>query len=200
MMLAALDTGSAFEGMGASREATFSSLVEPAIFLAIGALLATSGHTQAAAELVHVGVIAPGRVVAAAGAVAALGLALLVEAARVPADDPNTHLELTMVHEVMILDHSGPDLAALQYASAMKMTLFAMLIAGVLNPVPSSAGPLMVAGANVVLTLAIAVGVGLVESLIARLRMVSVPQLIAASMVAATLAVLGTAWFAGGAP
>ncbi|MBS2026630.1 MAG: NADH-quinone oxidoreductase subunit H [Deltaproteobacteria bacterium] len=198
MMLAALDTGSAFEGMGASREATFGALVEPAIFLAVGALLATSGHTRLA-ELVHVGVMAPGRVLAAVGALVALALALLVEASRVPVDDPNTHLELTMIHEVMILDHSGPDLAALQVASAMKMTLFAMLIAGILNPLPASVGPLAVAAVNVALTLVIAIAVGLVESLIARLRMVSVPQLIAASMVAATIAVLGTAWFAGGA-
>jgi formate hydrogenlyase subunit 4 len=102
-----------------------------------------------------------------------LTLALLIllqtEAARVPVDDPATHLELTMIHEVMILDHSGPELAAMQYAAALKMTLYAGLIATLLNPFDPRQNPLAAIACAMVLMLVVAVVVGCFESLMARL-------------------------------
>jgi len=102
-----------------------------------------------------------------------LALALLIllqtEAARVPVDDPQTHLELTMIHEVMILDHSGPDLAAMQYAAGLKLALYAGLIATLLNPFDPSAAPVAAIATSVALMLAVAVVVGCFESLMARL-------------------------------
>ena len=106
----------------------------------------------------------------------------LAENARIPVDDPNTHLELTMIHEVMVLDHSGPDLALIQYAASLKMWLLGCLLVGMLMPLRTgSVGLDLVAG---LLELGVlAVGVGVVESIMARLRLVRVPQfLIAASI------------------
>jgi formate hydrogenlyase subunit 4 len=99
----------------------------------------------------------------------ALLILLQTEAARVPVDDPMTHLELTMIHEVMILDHSGPELAAMQYAAALKMTLYAGLIATLLNPFTPMSDPLAALAASVGIMLAVAVVVGCFESLMARL-------------------------------
>ncbi len=196
-VLAALDTGSAFEGMGASREATFSALVEPALFLALGTLAAATGRTTFAALLAG-GARGPAQWVVVAGCAAALFVVLLVEAARVPVDDPTTHLELTMIHEVMILDHSGPDLAFLQYGAALKLTSLAGLLAVLLNPVPAAAGGAAVAAGALGLTLLVAVLVGVVESLTARLRLIAVPQLLLAALVAALVALLTSAWWQGG--
>jgi formate hydrogenlyase subunit 4 len=102
-----------------------------------------------------------------------LSLALLIllqtEAARVPVDDPATHLELTMIHEVMILDHSGPELAAMQYAAGLKLTLYAGLIATLLNPLDPLTAPLAAVATSLMLMLAVAVVVGTVESVVARL-------------------------------
>lgn len=196
-VLAALDTGSAFEGMGASREATFSALVEPALFLALGTLAATSGRATFA-DLLAGGARGPAQWVVVAGCAAALFVVLLVEAARVPVDDPTTHLELTMIHEVMILDHSGPDLAFLQYGAALKLTSLAGLLAVLVNPVPAAAGGLAVAAGALGLTLLVAVLVGLVESLTARLRLTSVPQLLLGALVSALVALLTSAWWQGG--
>jgi formate hydrogenlyase subunit 4 len=114
---------------------------------------------------------------------------LLAENARVPVDDPATHLELTMVHEVMVLDHAGADLAAILYAGALKLSLFAALVVGVVVPRgalsrPASLGVLAVGMAVV------AVGIGIVESAMARLRMPKVPIFLVAGSAAAALALL----------
>src|SRR5208282_6296547 len=98
----------------------------------------------------------------------------LAECARVPVDDPATHLELTMVHEVMALDHGGPDLALIQYAGALKLALFSALAAGLLVPRASWPAPASAAGLAAGLV-ASAVAVGVVESVTARLRMAKVP-------------------------
>jgi formate hydrogenlyase subunit 4 len=121
-------------------------------------------------------------------AAAALFVVLLAENSRIPVDDPNTHLELTMIHEVMVLDHSGPDLAFIEYGAAVKLFLFAALLAHLVLPFPPG-GPL---GAAVLSlgVLATAVAVGLTESLMARLRMRRVPQLLVS---AGALAALGLA-------
>jgi formate hydrogenlyase subunit 4 len=175
-VIAALDTGSSFEGMGASREATFSTLVEPAYFILLGSLGMITGRTSFADIFgrLEYGTGTAALVLALAGA--SLFIMLLVEGSRGPVDDPNTHLELTMIHEVMVLDYSGPDLAYIVYASGLKMVLIATLLADVLLPHGplTAAGVVLYAGALIL----IAAAVGIVESLMARARMSHVPQFI----------------------
>ncbi len=196
LVLAALDTGSSFEGMGASREATYSAFLEPALLLALGTLAAATGHASFAG-LLDVGFQTPARAVVTLGALVALVVVLQVEAGRVPVDDPATHLELTMIHEVMILDHGGPDLAAVQYAAALKLTVCAALVAGLVNPL-RLASPPVAALASLALTALVAVAVGLVESLVARLRLRVVPQYLLVASASAAVALLATAWWQGG--
>ena len=126
-------------------------------------------------------------------AVLTLFIVLQVETARMPIDDPTTHLELTMVHEVMILDHSGPDLAAIQLGAALKLQVGAAILATLLNPFAREGGPLA-AAVNLVLCVLIAALVGTVESLIARLRLRTVPKYIAVALASAAVALLATAW------
>jgi formate hydrogenlyase subunit 4 len=200
LMLGALDTGSSFEGMGASREATYSALVEPVLFLVAGTLGAATGRSSIS-ELLQVRAVDPATLVIWVGCIVALLVVLQVESARIPVDDPNTHLELTMIHEVMILDHSGPDLAALQYGSAIKMTVCAALVATLLNPLPDDGAhrTWMIALVNVGLTLGIAVVVGTIESLIARLKLKAIPQYVLVGLLAAFVALLSSTWRSGGA-
>jgi len=168
LMLAAMDVGSPFEGMGAAREAMFGAFAEPALFLLLGTLSAATGLSSFADLLGHLHHTPYYALI-----VLPLALALLIllqtEAARVPVDDPQTHLELTMIHEVMILDHSGPDLAAMQYAAGLKLTLYCGLIATLLNPFDPLIAPLAAIAASIGLMLALAVVVGCFESLMARL-------------------------------
>ena len=175
-VLAALDTGSSFEGMGASREATFSTLVEPAFFILMGSLALVTGQTSFEAILSRLDYGTGSAVLVKSLCVVVLFIMLLVEGSRGPVDDPTTHLELTMIHEVMILDYSGPDLAFIVYAAGLKMVLIATLIADVLIPFNVGAvfGALLYAAA---LSL-VAAAVGLVESLMARTRMSHAPQFI----------------------
>lgn len=198
MMLAALDTGSPFEGMGAAREATFSTLIEPSLFLVIGALGLSSG-THVFSEALAPALNHGSAIAIWAAAILALLVVLQVEAARLPVDDPTTHLELTMVHEVMILDHSGPDLAAIQLGAAIKLYLCSAMIATLLNPWAGHEG-LPCLAANVLLSCAVAALVGTIESLIARLKLRSVPQYIVVAFASGVIALLATAWRAGGAP
>jgi formate hydrogenlyase subunit 4 len=183
-MAAALDTGSSFEGMGASREAAFSALAEPTLFLVLAILCIPARDPSFAA----VWAALPWQTWIAAhppliAATIALFVVLLAENSRIPVDDPNTHLELTMIHEVMVLDHSGPDLAFILYGSAMKLFLFAGLLVHILVPIPAGLAGLPVFGAGVLGT---AVVVGIVESITARIRLLRVPQfLVGASVVAA---------------
>lgn len=196
LVLGALDTGSAFEGMGASREAIYSALVEPVLFLALGTLAVATGHSSFA-DLVSATGHDPGVHAAVLLCAASLAIVLQVEAARGPVDDPSTHLELTMIHEVMILDHSGPDLAALQYGSAVKLVVVASIIAGLLNPLGAEAPAVVVAGVNLVLVLALAIVVGCIESLTARIRLRAVPQYIVAGGFAAIVGLLAAFSVAG---
>jgi formate hydrogenlyase subunit 4 len=196
LVLSALDTGSAFEGMGASREATYAAIAEPALFLALGTLAAATGHS-AFADLAALELGGPAEAVVILACLAAVFVFMQVEAARVPVDDPTTHLELTMIHEVMVLDHAGPELAAVQYASAMKLTICAAFIAALVNPLQGHG--LAAAAVNVALTLVVAAAVGCVESLVARLRLRAVPQYVLSAVVAALVALLTTSWWQGGA-
>jgi formate hydrogenlyase subunit 4 len=189
MVAAALDTGSSFEGMGASREVTFSALAEPALLLALAAMARMAGSLSLSGLLAGAVADPAFSIPVMLLAAAAIGIVLLAENARIPVDDPNTHLELTMIHEVMILDTSGPDLAFAGYAALLKQWAFAALLVGVL--VPWQTGVLW---ADVALALAamaaVAVGIGVVESTMARLRLVRVPQLLLAAVACAALAVV----------
>jgi formate hydrogenlyase subunit 4 len=197
LILGALDTGSAFEGMGASREATFGALLEPVLFVVAGALCTATGQLSLQGAL-HLQVTSGGAGVVWAGCFIALFVIVQVESARMPVDDPNTHLELTMVHEVMILDHSGPELAALQFGSALKMTTGIAMLATLVNPWATKGNVALAAAANLTLCLVIAAAIGTIESLIARLKLRTVPQYILAGLIAASIALLATSWRAGG--
>ena len=199
-VIAALDTGSAFEGMGASREVQFSVLAEPALLLSLlamgeigeSALDAAVSLPRLSLSGIYAGLsfsawMHSGTVLLLAAS--ALFIVLLTENARIPVDDPTTHLELTMIHEVMVLDHSGPDFAMILYGSAIKLWIFGTLLAGILVPVRS--GIFLLDGAA---TLAgiflLAIGIGVIESSMARLRLLRVPQLLSGAGVLAILAIV----------
>jgi formate hydrogenlyase subunit 4 len=190
LVLAGLDTGSSFEGMGASREVTFAAFVEPALFLCFAALALATGDLSLSGML--------GDPLAAAWPVSAPSLAmisvslflvLLAEGSRVPVDDPATHLELTMIHEVVVLDHSGPDLALILYGSALKLALFGALLVDVLAP-RSPLPPAVAIGLLVLGLVVVGVLIGVVESMMARLRLSRVPQFLIAGSVLASLGVI----------
>lgn len=188
LVAAAMDTGSSFEGMGASREAAFSALAEPAFFLVLGGLARARGGLSLAAAFGGEGPRAWGPAPALLLMAGALFLVLLAENGRIPVDDPATHLELTMIHEVMVLDHSGPDLAFILYGASLKLWLFSGLFVGILLPSPSSWGTgLLLFLAGMALT---GVLVGLVESVMARMRLVRVPQYLGLASALAAFAVL----------
>ncbi len=189
LMLAALDTGSPFEGMGASREATYSALVEPVFVLSLVAVAIASGSISFAGLIIPTGDLVSLAMLKLAFA-SAMFIVLLVDTSRVPADDPTTHLELTMVHEVMILDNSGPELAMVQYASAVKVTLIAGIISSILNPFTKDYFPLLAIAFTVIMIAVIAFAIGIVESLIARLRFRALPLLTFAAFMAALLSVI----------
>ena len=185
LVLAGLDTGSSFEGMGTSREVTVAVFAEPALLLSFTVLvLATDSLSLGGMLGLPLAAAWPSVAPSLVLAGASLFMLLLAENARVPIDDPATHLELTMIHEVMILDHSGPDLALILFASAIKFALFSALIVGVLVPLarfdPWVSVGLLLGGLAVVAAL-----VGIVEAVMARLRMDRIPQfLVAASALA----------------
>jgi formate hydrogenlyase subunit 4 len=191
-VIAALDTGSSFEGMGASREVFFATLAEPALLLGLAAIAHLSlGSVSLAASLSEIHLALAGATWARAGLPLALVLlailgVVLVENCRIPFDDPNTHLELTMIHEVMVLDHSGPDFAFILYGAAVKLWLFAALLVGL--AVPSSGWPVLDTVVALAGVLTVAVLVGLVESTMARLRLRRVPQLLVGAAALAALA------------
>jgi formate hydrogenlyase subunit 4 len=195
LMLSAMDVGSAFEGMGAAREASFTAFVEPALFLLVGAASVVTGHTSFAGLIGHLHQAESFRWLVVP-AIAVLFILLQAEASRVPVDDPLTHLELTMVHEVMVLDHSGPELAAMQYAAALKMTIYAGLIAALLNPFDPLSAPLACVLASLFIMGGVAVAVGCVESLVARLRMRWVPRYLMLASAMAALCLGGAGWLA----
>ncbi|MBK7655462.1 MAG: NADH-quinone oxidoreductase subunit H [Betaproteobacteria bacterium] len=193
MMLSAMDVGSAFEGMGSAREASFSAFVEPALFILIGSASIATGQTSFAG-LIGQWHHSPQFGLVIVPAMLALLILLQTEAARVPVDDPTTHLELTMVHEVMLLDHSGPDLAAMQFAAALKLTTYAGLMAALLNPFDPAQDLAAAAVTSVMLMLLVAVLVGCVESLMARLRMRWVPRYLLVAGGAALICLAVVTW------
>lgn len=175
-LIAALDTGSSFEGMGASREACFSTIVEPAFFIAMASIAALSQlYTFGSFKYILSGAGVYGYLIIMLTAIT-LFIMLLIEGCRVPVDDPTTHLELTMIHEVMILDNSGVDLAFISWASMIKMFLFVSLIANLLMPLNLSLGWAIL----IFLALAFMISflIGTVESAVARFRMTHVFEFI----------------------
>ncbi len=169
-LLSAMDTGSSFEGMGASREACFTTIVEPAFFIIMASIIALTGnYTFESLSMILEKAGAMGILITIL-AVLALVIMLLTECCRVPVDDPTTHLELTMIHEVMILDNSGQDLGMITWAAGIKMVILESLIATLIIPthlLSTGYAALAYVGA----LLLIALFVGTLESCIARLRM-----------------------------
>jgi formate hydrogenlyase subunit 4 len=187
--LAALDTGSAFEGMGVSREVSYAVLSEAAIITALLTLCVQSGSVSL------VTMLAPSAGAGAALLAAGLFGVLLAENCRVPFDDPNTHLELTMIHEVMVLDHSGPPLAAILHGASLKLLLFAVLLTEAVLPLGKLTLPQAV-GALIASVFVVTVLVGLVESLLARLAFRRVPLLLTTAFLLCLFALL-VAWKGG---
>ena len=189
-VLAALDTGSAFEGMGASREVQFSALAEPALLLALAALLrqtVSMSLTEVYGETGTTALRSAGPEVFLVAV--ALLIVFLAENARIPVDDPDTHLELTMIHEVMVLDHGGPDFAMITYAASLKMWILGALIVGIVFPVRSGS-IILDLGAAMAGIFGLAFVTGLIESGMARLRLLRVPHLLSAAVVLAGLALI----------
>jgi formate hydrogenlyase subunit 4 len=186
---AAMEAGSAFEGMGVAREVSYAVLTEAAMVAAILALSLDSGSVSLVTMLSPAA--GAGMVLLAAG----LFVVLLAENCRVPFDDPDTHLELTMIHEVMVLDHSGPPLAVILHGASMKLLLFSLLLVQAVLPVENlsalAAGGLVLGG-----VLVVTVGVGAVESLLARLAFKRVPLLLTVAFLFCLFALLG-AWKGG---
>jgi formate hydrogenlyase subunit 4 len=189
-VLAAMDTGSAFEGMGASREVQFALISEVVLLLGIAAL-AIGTHQISLARIyssLWTDAVSPMGPVAFLVAFAFL-IVLLTENARIPVDDPNTHLELTMIHEVMALDHGGVDLAFIEYGSSLKLWLFSALLAGVAIPIRTGA-PLNDMGINIAGIFIIAIVTGMIESAMARLRLLHVPQMLVVALSVTVAALL----------
>jgi len=195
LALAGLDPGTAFGGMGASREMTVAAIAEPTIALAIFGLALGAGSTNlgriVTETLTNPGVvISPGHLLA----FAALFIVTLAETGRLPVDNPATHLELTMIHEAMILEYSGRYLALIEWAAWLKLTIFFALLANLFVPwgvaTTLAPGDLLVAVAALVLKLAaLGVAVAIVETRVAKLRLFRVPELLSVSFVLALLAV-----------
>ena len=176
MIIAAMDTGSSFEGMGASREALYSMLAEPAFFVLMGSFALLTGYTSffEIFSNLHFG----SYISYALGTLATFVLVIvaMIENSRMPIDDPKTHLELTMVHEVMILDNSGFDLGLILYTTHLKFAMYGALIANFLIP----SGLALHYSIIVFITVQIlfAISVGIIESFMARFRMTHNPQFI----------------------
>ena len=198
LALAGLDTGSPFGGMGASREITVVALTEPTVALSIVALALNAGSTnfsQIVARTIAepAAALGPGHLLA----FAALFVVTLAETGRLPVDNPSTHLELTMIHEAMVLEYSGPYLALIEWAAALKLLVFLALAANLFMPwgIAFSLSPiaLMIGLVSVIVKLGVlAVAIAVLETRVAKLRLFRVPELLSASFVLALLAVMST--------
>ena len=197
MVLGGLEGGSTFGGMGSSREMMMSVLIEPALLLAIATLAVLSGTgtdmgdisgTIASMGLAAVG---PALILAACSFM----ISLLAENARIPFDNPTTHLELTMVHEAMILEYSGRDLAMMEYSSMLRMTVFMAMLGSLFLPwgIADSSDPLWLVASLVlalVKMLVISVAVALIESVLCKSRLFKVPNLLTVSFALSLIAMI----------
>ncbi|HTM86388.1 MAG TPA: NADH-quinone oxidoreductase subunit H [Mycobacterium sp.] len=206
LTLAGIDTATAFGGMGASREITIAALVEPTILLAVYALSIPAGSTNLGA-IVGYTIENPQELISLAGALAfvALVIVIVAETGRLPVDNPSTHLELTMVHEAMVLEYAGPKLALVEWASGMRLTVLLALLAnlffpwGIAGMNPSPIAVLIGAGAIALKVAVLATALAAVEVFIAKLRLFRVPELLAGSFLLALLAVTAANFFTGAA-
>jgi formate hydrogenlyase subunit 4 len=198
LALAGLDTGSPFGGMGASREMTVVALTEPTVAMSIVALALNAGSTgfsQIVGRAIDdpAMVLGPGHLLA----FASLFIVTLAETGRLPVDNPSTHLELTMIHEAMVLEYSGPYLALLEWGAALKLLVFFALAANLFMPwgiaVTISPMALVIGLLTLVVKLGIlATAIAVLETRVAKLRLFRVPELLSASFVLALLAVMST--------
>jgi formate hydrogenlyase subunit 4 len=200
LALAAVDTGTAFGGMGASREMTIMALAEPTLLVSVFALSVRAGSTSLVA-IVTATLHDPARVLSPASllAAAALGVVTIAEAGRLPVDNPATHLELTMVHEAMTLEYAGPDLALIELASAMRLCVFLGLLVTLFAPwgIATAASPLALLTGTAAFTVKVALlgaGLAAAEVFMAKVRLFRVPELLAGSFLLALLAVTAS-WF-----
>jgi formate hydrogenlyase subunit 4 len=200
LALAGLDPGTAFGGMGASREMTVAALAEPTLLLAVFAISGRADSSNLGA-IVDATLHAPASVLSVQSllALVALSIAALAECARLPVDNPSTHLELTMIHEAMVLEYAGPDLALVELTAAMRLLLFAALLVNLFVPwgIATTTEPAAIlVGAVVLITKLAVVGVGLAgfEVFTAKIRLFRVPELLAVSFVVAFLAVTAAAF------
>ncbi|KZS85437.1 respiratory chain complex I subunit 1 family protein [Mycobacterium persicum] len=202
LTLAGIDTGTSFGGMGASREITIAALVEPTILLAVFALSIPAGSANLGA-IVAFSLQNPAEVVSLAGILAFVALVIVViaETGRLPVDNPATHLELTMVHEAMVLEYAGPKLALVEWASGMRLTVLLALLAnlffpwGIAGDRPSLIGVAIgVAAVGIKVAVAAVVLAG-AEVFIVKLRLFRVPELLAGSFLLALLAVTSANFF-----
>ncbi len=195
LALAGLDTASAFGGMGSSRAMTIAALAEPTIALAIFGMAVGAGSTNLG-EIVARTLTHPETTLSAGHlmAFAALFIVMLAETGRLPVDNPGTHLELTMIHEAMILEYSGPYLALVEWAGQMKFFLFLALLANLVFPwgvaVDLTPGAILVGvGALVLKVVVLASGLAILETRLAKLRLFRVPELLGVSFLLALLAI-----------
>lgn len=199
LILAGLDAGSAFGGMGSSREAIVASLTEPAMMMSIFAIALTAGSTNLS-TIVHKTALMEGIVTDPSPhlmALVALFIVTVAETGRVPVDNPATHLELTMIHEAMILEYSGRYLALVEWAAALKLLVFLSLIVNVFAPwgIATTVAPAAIVlglAAYLVKVMGLAVLIGVVESMFAKLRLFRVPELLGVAFI---LALLGLVFF-----
>ena len=199
LMLAGLDAGSAFGGMGSSREAIVASLTEPAMILSIFAIALTKGSTNLS-TIVHKTALLEGIVTDPSPylmALAALFIVAVAETGRVPVDNPATHLELTMIHEAMVLEYSGRYLALIEWAAGLKLAVFLSLIANVFAPwgIATSVEPAALSiglATYLVKVSGLAVLIGVIESMFAKLRLFRVTDLLGVAFI---LALLGLVFF-----
>ncbi len=192
-LLAAMDTGSSFTAMGSSREATLSALAEPALLLGLVMAALPAGSLQLATATSHT--LAQGFTLSPVKALslAALVVIVIVETGRVPVDNPATHLELTMIHEGLVLEHAGPGLALMTWAAAVKQLLLITVIIDLFVPWGAATSLTLPAlglalGVYLGKLLIVAIAIGLVESCIAKMRLFQVPDLIGGSFVFSVLA------------
>jgi formate hydrogenlyase subunit 4 len=202
LTLAGIDTGTSFGGMGASREITIAALVEPTILLAVFALSIPAGSANLGAIVAHT-IAHPGQVVSLTGVLAfvALVMVIIAETGRLPVDNPATHLELTMVHEAMVLEYAGPKLALVEWASGMRLTVLLALLAnlflpwGIASRQPGLIEVVIGVTAITVKVAILAVALAGAEVFIAKLRLFRVPELLAGSFLLALLAVASANFF-----
>lgn len=190
IVTAALDTGSSFEGMGGSREVFFAFFTEIILFLCF-ITLAILTKVLSLTEMHFIlsnGIWLTSGVILFLVAIA-LFVVFSIENSRIPFDDPNTHLELTMVHEVMVLDHSGPELGLILYASQLKIWVLGLILIGIIVPLNSQAGVFNIV-VEIVSLLFLAFIIGVIESVTARLRLFRIPQFLIGAMTISILALV----------